>query len=313
MSGLMAVFRKELADNFNSLRFVTLSFLMYIAGVLLIVFVAAQNIRGSVTETTEFIFLRLFTVSGDIQLFSFPFFMSFFIPILGIVLGFDAVNSERTSGNLSRVLSQPIHRDTVINGKFMAGLATISILVISIVFLMSGIGLRMIGVPPGPDEILRLFAFIFVTIIYGAFWLALAILFSVYCRRIATSALASIAVWIFIFFFMSIVASLVATIIVPIDQNSTEALQIHHGEVAHMISLISPAMLYNESIQVILIPSHPVMFLLSIYFSGLEPDPLSLSQSLLIAWPQIVSLVALTALCFAGSYIKFMREEIRST
>jgi ABC-2 type transport system permease protein len=313
MSGLMAVFRKELADNFNSLRFVILSILMYGAAILLTAFVAAQNIRTGVTETTQFIFLRLFTVSGDFQLFSFPVFMSFFIPIVGIVLGFDAINGERASGNLSRVSSQPIYRDSIVNGKFLAGLITIAILVCGIVLLVSGIGLRMIGVPPTPDEIFRLLAFIFVSVIYGAFWLALAILFSVFCRRIATSALASLGVWIFVFFFVSIIASIIAGAMVPIDQNSSQAVQIHHNEVAAWINMISPEVLYSQSIQVLLIPSNPVMFVVSMYYTGMEPNPLPISQSLLIAWPQMISLIALTALCFAGSYIKFMREEIRAT
>jgi ABC-2 type transport system permease protein len=312
MSGIGAVFWKELADQFNSKRFIILSLLIYAAGILAI-YVAAQNIRTGVTETTEFIFLRLFTVTGEVQLFSFPFFISFFIPILGIALGFDAINSERTSGNLSRILSQPLYRDSVINGKFLAGLVTLSILVASIVILVGGMGLRMIGVPPTAEEILRLFAFIFVSIIYGAFWMALAILFSVFFKRIATSALASIAVWIFLFFFIPIIASVIGGAIVPIDQNSSLALQTSHYEIVNTISRISPAILYGESIQVLLIPSHPVMYALSMYYTGLEPNPLPLSQSILIAWPQLTSLIALTALCFAGSYIKFMREEIRST
>ncbi|MCX8127073.1 MAG: ABC transporter permease, partial [Dehalococcoidia bacterium] len=33
----------------------------------------------------------------------------------------------------------------------------------------------------------------------------------------------------------------------------------------------------------------------------------------LIVWPQLVALIALTALCFVIGYIRFMREEIRST
>lgn len=291
MSGIGAVFWKELADHFNSKRFIILSLLIYAAGILAI-YVAAQNIRTGVTETTEFIFLRLFTVTGEVQLFSFPFFISFFIPILGIALGFDTINSERTSGNLSRVLSQPLYRDSVINGKFLAGLVTLSILVASIVVLVGGMGLRMIGVPPNAEEILRLVGFILASIIYGAFWMALAILFSVFFKRIATSALASIAVWIFLFFFIPIIAAVIGI---------------------SAISSISPAILYSESIQVLLIPSHPVMYALSMYYTGLEPNPLPLSQSILIVWPQLTSLIALTALCFAGSYIKFMREEIRAT
>ncbi len=43
-------------------------------------------------------------------------------------------------------------------------------------------------------------------------------------------------------------------------------------------------------------------------FSG----PLPLSQSILIVVPYIISLIAITVICFAISYIVFMRQEIRS-
>jgi len=43
------------------------------------------------------------------------------------------------------------------------------------------------------------------------------------------------------------------------------------------------------------------------------PNPLSLGQSLLLVWPHLVGLITLMVVCFAISYIKFMREEIRST
>jgi ABC-2 type transport system permease protein len=297
MSGLMAVFWKELADHFSSKRFIILSILIYLASIFTI-YVAAQNIRSGITETTQFIFLRFFTISGENQIFTFLFFLSFFIPIIGIALGFDAINGERASGNLSRLLSQPLYRDSVVNGKFLAGLVTLAILVTSIVLLVAGMGLRMIGVPPTAEEILRLFAFIIVSIIYGAFWMSLSVLFSVLFKRIATAALASIALWIFISLFVPIIAQVVAGA---------------NGEIAGAIRHISPGVLYGEVTQVLLIPSHPTMFMISMYYTGLEPNPLPLSQSLLIAWPQLTSLIALTALCFAISYIKFMREEIRST
>jgi ABC-2 type transport system permease protein len=297
MSGLMAIFWKELADHFNSKRFIILSILVYLASIFTI-YVAAQNIRSGITETTQFIFLRFFTISGENQIFTFLFFLSFFIPIVGIALGFDAINSERASGNLSRLLSQPLYRDSVVNGKFLAGLVTLAILVTSIVLLVAGMGLRIIGVPPTAEEILRLVTFIIVSIIYGAFWMSLSVLFSVLFNRIATAALASIALWLFLSLFVPIIAQVVAGANV---------------EIAGAINHISPGVLYGEVTQVLLIPSHPTMFMVSMYYTGLEPNPLPLSQSLLIAWPQLTSLIGLTALCFAISYIKFMREEIRST
>lgn len=312
----MAVFWKELSDHFSSLRFIILSLLIYLAGIATI-YVAAQNIRADVTATTRFIFLRLFIVSGENVPFSFPFFLALFIPIIGIALGFDAINSERTSGNLSRLLSQPLYRDSVINGKFLAGLVTLSILVLSIVTLVAGMGLRMIGIPPTAEEVLRLFVFIFISIVYGGFWLSLAVLFSVFFNRTATSALASVAVWLFMFLFVGMIATFVANTLVPVDQNPTIDVLARHDEIYRSISRVSPSTLYGESVQVLLMPelSNPssTLMLISIYTAGMIPTPLSLGQSLLIVWPQITSLIALTALCFAASYIKFMREEIRST
>jgi len=316
MSGFMAIFRKELADHFSSKRFIILFLLVYLAGVATI-YVAAQTIRSGITETTQFIFLRLFIVSGENLPFSFPLFLSLFIPIVGIALGFDAINSERNSGNLSRLLSQPLFRDSVINAKFLAGLVTLAILIISIVALVSGMGLRMIGVPPNAEEILRLFAFIFVSIVYGAFWMSLAVLFSVFFNRTANSALASIALWIFLFLFLATIARVTADSMVPVDQSSTLEILTRNDGIYRAISRISPSTLYGEAVQVLLMPElgtpSSTLMMISIFAAGMIPGPLPLSQSLLIVWPQMTGLIALTALCFAVSYLRFMREEIRST
>jgi ABC-2 type transport system permease protein len=39
---------------------------------------------------------------------------------------------------------------------------------------------------------------------------------------------------------------------------------------------------------------------------------LPVMESLLVAWPQIIGLIALTVICFGIAYYVFMREEIRA-
>ncbi|OIP27463.1 MAG: ABC transporter [Dehalococcoidia bacterium CG2_30_46_9] len=311
---MYAVFRKELADHFNSRRFMILFLLALLAAVFAI-YVAIQNIRSVVTADTEFIFLKIFTTSGE-TLPSFLFFISLFIAIIGIALGFDAISSERVSGNLSRLLSQPIYRDAVINGKFLAGLTVLGIIVASLVAIVSGLGLRTIGVPPNSEEVLRLIVFVLISIIYGAFWMALSVLFSVFFNRAATSMLASIGLWIFFAFFMSMIAGAIANARVPIDTNSSLEMITQNVQIAGAIGRISPATLYGEATAALLVPElgslNPAMMLISTYIAGRMLTPLPFSQSLLLVWPQLVSVVALAAICFAVSYIKFMREEIRS-
>lgn len=326
MSGLITVFWKELADNFTSKRFIILFILVLLAGVFAI-YVAAENIREAVTEssksyfaateTIRFVFLKLYTTSGE-ALPSFLTFVVFFVPIVGIALGFDAINSEKNSGTLSRLLSQPIYRDAVINGKFLAGVVTLSIMLVSIVMLVAGVGLRMIGVPPTSEEILRLMAFLAAGIVYGAFWLGLAMLFSIFFQRVATSALASIAVWIFFIFFMFMIAGLIANMVAPVAEQSTHQELLRNAEVQLIAMRGSPIMLFSEATSALLVPETRTMEqLLQIQISPaaarMLPNPLPLGQSLLMVVPHLVSLLALTVVCFAISYVRFMREEIRST
>ena len=68
------------------------------------------------------IFLYLFTLSPE-RVPAFHEFLGILGPLLGIAFGFDAINGERAQGTLPRLVAQPIHRDEIINGKFVAGLA----------------------------------------------------------------------------------------------------------------------------------------------------------------------------------------------
>ena len=319
MKSVLTIFRKELSDHFCSNKFLVLLALIYISG-LSSTYVALTNIREAASSLDKHVFLYLFTTGGDV-LPSFITFINFFIPIIGIIFGFDAINSERNSGNLSRVLSQPIYRDSLINGKFLAGIATLFIIISSIVIIISGIGLVAIGVPPTSEEILRLFFFVFICVIYGGFWMGLSMLFSVIMEKPTASILTSISIWIFLMFFLPIIANAIASAIVPLDGAST-ADQIRNYSIETAISRISPATLFSEAIVVLLVPTGGNIFINAVgYLQSYELlqsgkmllSPLSLGQSLIQVWPQLVVIIALAIVCFAASYIIFMRQEIRAT
>jgi len=211
---------------------------------------------------------------------------------------------------MSRILSQPIFRDGVINGKFLAGIVTLSIMMFATIMIVSGVGLSMIGVPPTAEEIIRLFLYLFFIIIFGSFWMGLAILFSVVTKRIATSLLSSIALWLFFAFFISLIASIVAPLNVE-----TEAELIRNFEIQQTILRFSPNFLFAQVNAVLLEPV--VIGTLGVVtmsqVARMIPNPISLGQSLLLIWPHLTSLLGLTIVCFAASYVVFMRQEVRST
>src|SRR4030042_2358940 len=155
MHGLFAVYKKELSDHFSSFRFVILFALIAMVSVITTYMAAIslkENLEGVAKPT--FVFLMLFNTAG--AKVSMVDFFALFGPIIGLVLGFDAINRERAHGTLVKLVSQPIYRDAVINGKFFAGVTTITILLVSIVLIISGFGLTLLGVVPGSEEILRL-------------------------------------------------------------------------------------------------------------------------------------------------------------
>ena len=81
---------------------------------------------------------------------------------------------------MSRILAQPIYRDALLFGKFLAGARDASsISLVTLWLLVIGFGLFRLGMPPSGEEIGRLLMFLLVTIAYAGVWLALAMLFSV--------------------------------------------------------------------------------------------------------------------------------------
>ena len=194
MRGIKTIIKKELADHFSSYRF-TIIFALIAMLSLIIAYMVGLNIIDELAGIAKprFIFLMLFTSSGG--LFSLVQFVAFFGPLVGLVLGFDTINRERSQGTLSKLLSQPIYRDVVINGKFLAGVVMISVMMVSIVMVITGLGLIVLGIIPGLEEIWRIMIYLIISIIYISFWLGVAILFSILFHSTATSALAALA-WI---------------------------------------------------------------------------------------------------------------------
>ncbi|MBW1697929.1 MAG: ABC transporter permease [Deltaproteobacteria bacterium] len=317
MQGIKTIVKKELADHFSSYRFMILFALIAMVS-LIIAYMVGLNIKEELEGVTKpkFVFLMLFTSSG--ALFSLVQFVAFFGPLIGLVLGFDSINRERNEGTLSKLLSQPIYRDVVINGKFLAGVITIAIMLVSIVLVVTGLGLSTVGVIPGIEEFWRILIYMVISIVYISFWLAVAILFSILFRSIATSALAALAVWIFFSFFISLGASVVANAITPDSTETTTEALLRKAKIIRAVTMTSPMELYSNATATVLDPKlkttrslitmGPMERLSIARFSG----PLSLAQSVLVVMPYIITLIAITAICFAISYTVFIRQEIRS-
>jgi ABC-2 type transport system permease protein len=306
LHGLGVVILKELSDHLTSVRMRVLEWLVVLFA-LAALYGAIQQIRDTTAED-PFLFLKLFTTAREPLPFTFVSFLSILVPLIAIGMGFDAVNGEHNRRTLSRILSQPIYRDALLFGKFLAGLFTLSVSLIALWLLVIGLGLLLLGLPPSGEELARAFIFLLVTIAYAGVWLALAMLFSIIFRSPATAALVTLGLWLFLTLIWPALAPAIVIGFAPSSNEETLILA------AQYLSRLSPSTLFGEVVLAILNPT--TRSLGPIYLSQLQGAvlgaPMPLGESLIIAWPQIVGLIAGTILLFALSYVIFQRQEVRA-
>ncbi len=344
MANFVTVCKKELGDQLGSKRYIML-FILVIALSTLSAYQGSSFIRNNSNAS----FMSIF--SGSETGFSFVSLMIYFGPIIGLALGFDAINKERSTGSLSVLLSQPIFRDSVLNGKFLAGVTALALLGGSTIGIMVGLAIPLLGFGPTLADIARISFFALFTILYLSFWLALSLLFSTAIKKTTSSVLAAISTWLAFAFVIAIVASLVANAVSPVSaptgftvitipgnqtlpggptggnfgnqtqfvppsQNETSAFTQQYqsrSTIESTIQSISPAYLYSEAASTILgTPSGSTSLG---FISGASGSPfrsLGTSQSIYSCWPQVTAIAVGMVACFVAAYMLFLRREIRA-
>lgn len=318
MAGTFVVFKKELLDHFGSKRYAILFGL-----ILLLSIVSAYQGTDFIRNNSNAGFLAVF--SGSRFGFSFVYSMVLFGPIVGLALGFDAINKERTSGTLSVLISQPIFRDSVINGKFLAGATALAALTLGTIGITVGIAIPMLGFGPTLGEASSILLLSALTILYLSFWLSLGVLFSVLTKKVSISTLSSVAIWLICSIMISVIATQVANALVPMPSNfrgmgrgesgvrpqdllettDFQALMQERSSIESSISKLSPTNLYSEVASSILGVTQGGRG-----FSMGFRNP-TLGQSVTASWPNVAALAVGLVVCFAISYIGFVRTEVR--
>ncbi len=306
---MTALFWKELADHFGRRRFTLLLGLVALG----LLWGAFVDLAALARQGRQFFFLDVFTSASGVPI-SLLSFVSFFGPVIGVALGFDAINAERAQGTLARLLAQPIHRDGVYLAKFFAALLTLAIVIASMMVVVVGVTMFRMGIAPQGEEIVRLVGLGLVASAYLAFWLALAITASVLLRNTVTSALASIGAWFGLGFLVTLLGGVIAQRAVPDAATAAEAAR--RISIESWINRLSPAGLFSEAAAILLDPfGGRAINLFAVEQSRLEgllATPVSAAQSIQLVWPHVVVLVAMAAALLAASYVRFIREEIRA-
>jgi len=322
-SGWRVIAAKEFADHLSSVRLYVLFLVLGLAAVVPLYFVA-DELRAAAEQVSGApdIFLALFVFGAQPSAgFTIPAvygFVGIVAPLLGLAFSFDAINAERADGTLPRLLSQPIYRDHVIIGKFVAGLAVIMLVLTLVVVGISGFGLIRLGLIPSPEAISRIVAWLLFTVVWVSLWLAFGLFLSVVIRRAATAALVGFGAWVLLQVFGQLIVGLVAGLLAPWQTGTTAQAQLDLKNLSDTITRLLPLTLYNEGSGVLLNPTKVLVGQNAPTLGQIAqqqqqiPTLLSVDQSLLLMWPHVVILIAMTVGLFALAFVRFMRQEVRA-
>ena len=262
--------------------------------------------------------------------------------ILAIAIGFNLISGEKESGSLKSLLSHPVFRDTIINGKALGGMGALGFAMLVMTLLSIGI-LMMLGIMPTGDEFVRILVFMGFTLLFMFSFFAIALM----CSTIAKNSTRAITYTLVIFIVISFVMPIAGTFagmqlagdmpefrgMARQEINESEDIskeeQIEEEEriqeerqkemqeywekvmrVQEMFSIADPKSNFERVSAAVLDPTFESFR----GFFGPRTEPpaeTSILEAMGMVWKNFLVLLVFPVVMFAIAYVKFMRMDIR--
>jgi ABC-2 type transport system permease protein len=144
--------------------------------------------------------------------FDIAFVVIFLLPIFILAMSYDLLSSEKERGTLAMILAHPVSVRELMASKIISRAAVMLTVVLSfgiIALLTVGTGLDT------GDTWARFGLWIIATILYSAFWFALAVLVNVYGKNSASNGTILAGIWLILVVIVPQLVSMLATTIYP--------------------------------------------------------------------------------------------------
>jgi ABC-2 type transport system permease protein len=131
--------------------------------------------------------------------------------VLGASLGFDLIAREKDEGSLKFLVSSPIYRDAIVNGKTIGAIATLAA-AMGAAFTITIAIMLLKGIVPGMDDLIRVFLFFIASLLYCTVFFAFAMMVSTFSRNTAVAAIMTVGM-IFLVFIVTVMATFLSNMI----------------------------------------------------------------------------------------------------
>ncbi len=271
--------------------------------------------------------------------------------ILAIAMGFDLVTREKETRSLKTLLSHPVYRDEIINGKALGGVAALGVAVGGTILLSIAI-LLLFSIVPNLEELGGILLYGGVTLVYLLAFFAIALFMSTVTRESGNALIYTLILFFVLTSLLPTFGAVAAqafagdppeppemmnyavhTSVVAVDgpdaepvksespyeseewqrfQEESRAYSDRLRSVYDVIALISPQSNYQTVVMSITNPSLARVISSSSYGAvDMSADSADLGEILESIWKNIVALFALPVVFFGAAYAAFMRMDIR--
>lgn len=201
--------RKEITDAVrNKLFLITLGLLLLLAVVSIVL--GAIQVRAQMSEYNSSI--ELLKSMGKTDLPAKPNlnpiavskgyvnYLGMIGALMAMILGNHAIVKERRSGTLKLLLSRPVFRDSLLNGKLLGNLGILAA-ISAMVGVITIASLIIIGnISLSGNEIIRLMLFFIMSFLYMSFFLTLSVMLSLAVSQGNKAILLTIIMWLVLAF-----------------------------------------------------------------------------------------------------------------
>ncbi|WP_305064044.1 ABC transporter permease [Methanococcoides sp.] len=283
---VFVIAQKEVADHLQDTGFLVL------LAIYTIIIFSATYMSGSLVHQESSVLLGSINVK----------MIALFAPLIGIVLGFDAVVREQKSGSLNVLLTHPLFRDNIIAGKLLGSMLLLAAIIIFSVFVSIGTLLIFYGIEIEYTEIIRIFVFTILTFFYVSIFLGVAVLISTMVKDGTDSLTYNVVVWLFVgILFGATIKTAIAILTGDISNESVLITQllnmapIHHFAEAVVGRIDLGFGGFNSAGSAI---------------GGIFDTEYTLTQCLIEFKTNIVVLIVTPAILFIIAFITFLRKDI---
>ena len=169
---------------------------------------------------------NLTNIRPDVTKIDWAFVIGYVLSLIALLFTFDSIAGERERGTLRLMLANSVPRHTILGGKFLGALMSISIPFVLAVLINLLVLSTSSTVYLGADAWGRLGIIFFVALLYISLFLALGLLISTRVQRSAVSLVMLLLTWVtFVVFIPSVLALIASGFSTPMSKDELRMLQ----------------------------------------------------------------------------------------